>query len=140
MKLTMTGRALALLMLPLLAFAGDGSSKPVASSVLIPASGAGGRMSIWCSGSVVADSDGWAQGEPGRCQFRVEWIDVDDALHIATCIWSVDIPAGRFLFGAEKDGEQLAFTLTRLGQEAPILRSGPYEIVQGQRVDGHAQF
>jgi hypothetical protein len=140
MKPTMTGRALVLLMLPLLAFAGDVPPRAGAAAVLIPASGAGGRLSIWCSGAVTAESDGWAQGQPGRCQFRMEWIDVDDPLHVATCVWSVDLPAGRFLLGAEKDGEQLMFTLTKLGQEAPLLRSGAYGIEHGQRVDGHAQF
>jgi hypothetical protein len=127
------------LVLALLALAGSAAPEAGTSSVLIPATGAGGRISVWSTGSIDGSGDGWADGKPGRCQFRVEWIDVDDEFHVAACAWTVDVPEGKFVLGAEKDGEQLTLTLSKLGEEAPLLRSKPFDIEQGQPVDGHQQ-
>lgn len=127
------------LALSILAFAGDAAPPGGATSVLFPSTGAGGKMSIWSTGNIVGSGDGWAQGRPGPCQFRVEWVDFDDQYHIATCVWSVELPAGRMVFGAAKDGDALTLTLTKLGEYAPLLKSDPFDIMQGQKVDGHQE-
>jgi hypothetical protein len=127
------------MVLSILAFAGDAAPPADSTSILFPSTGAGGKMGIWSSGSVVGNGDGWAQGQPGQCQFRVEWVDMNDEFHIATCVWSVDVPAGRLVLGAAKDGEELTLTLTKLGEYAPLLKSDPFDIVQGQKVDGHQE-
>ena len=113
---------LLLLLLPALC------SAATSAQIYFPAEVAGGKVSPWSSGALIFTGNGWGEFGSGKIDLRLQWVDRKDELRMFMCVWTFELPEGRFLLGAERKEEKIVFTLTREGEKQALLKSEPYPI------------